>query len=483
MPPVCRPPKSATIAVEITAEPENFKARPAPRKAPMSSIPKKPTKGGGKAKRAPKKKRGGRKKKEKAEEVESSGESVIESDIKDVAVVVGRNEIKADFVLLLAEYSDNDSADDADDGGSSAGGESDFSEYEDKSYVIVRRPTPKRATDKGVSSKTSSGKNATTVSGGSARKASAGKGSAGKGSAGTGSTGKGSTGKGSTGKGSTGKGSTGKGSTRKGSTGKGSPRKGSARKSAVDESPKKREGKSTSGKKGRATVRNTAGENSNLLDDTEDGYYPDDENDENDKNYLETSKTPAKRAAEKATGGSVGKGTTSKTTSKTSAGRKTPTKATVGVTTRSSLRRALMAPEGEELPMTTAKKRKAPSQEDSRLKKVPKTGTAKNVGVVRVGLESLSLGGADDDDVGEVDGSMHISFGKPNTGYIIKGGTYPNSENTAEQRAAVIATNSQSHYVLQSEPVIGKKSMRYGGKSVAGLKALWEVGPPKYDSE
>ena len=47
--------------------------------------------------------------------------------------------------------------------------------------------------------------------------------------------------------------------------------------------------------------------------------------------------------------------------------------------------------------MTTAKKRKAPSPEDNRLKKVAKTGSAKNVGVVRAGLESLSLGGADDD--------------------------------------------------------------------------------------
>lgn len=78
-PPASAPPASATIiAVEIIA-------RPAPRKAPMSSIPKKPTKGGGKAKRAPKKR--GRKKKEKAEEVESSGESVIVSDIKEVTVV------------------------------------------------------------------------------------------------------------------------------------------------------------------------------------------------------------------------------------------------------------------------------------------------------------------------------------------------------------------------------------------------------------
>lgn len=78
MPPAFHPPESATIAVEIIA-------RPAPRKAPMSSIPKKPTKGGGKPKRAPKKR--GRKKKEKAEEVESSGESVIVSDIKEVTVV------------------------------------------------------------------------------------------------------------------------------------------------------------------------------------------------------------------------------------------------------------------------------------------------------------------------------------------------------------------------------------------------------------
>lgn len=54
--------------------------------------------------------------------------------------------------------------------------------------------------------------------------------------------------------------------------------------------------------------------------------------------------------------------------------------------------------------MTTAKKRKAPSPEDNRLKKVAKTGSAKNVGVVRAGLESLSLGGADDD-AGEAGGS------------------------------------------------------------------------------
>lgn len=118
-------------------------ARPPPRKAPMSSIPKKPTKGGGKAKRAPKKR--GRKKKEKAEEVESSGESVIVSDIKAVTFigklrflstvsdVMRKNEIKADFVSPLAEDSDSDSADD---GGSSAGGESDFSEYKDTSYVV-----------------------------------------------------------------------------------------------------------------------------------------------------------------------------------------------------------------------------------------------------------------------------------------------------------------------------------------------------------
>lgn len=56
-----------------------------------------------------------------------------------------------------------------------------------------------------------------------------------------------------------------------------------------------------------------------------------------------------------------------------------------------------------ELPMTTAKKRKALSPEDNRLKKVAKTGSAKNVGVVRAGLESLSLGGADD--AGEAGGS------------------------------------------------------------------------------
>jgi len=54
--------------------------------------------------------------------------------------------------------------------------------------------------------------------------------------------------------------------------------------------------------------------------------------------------------------------------------------------------------------MATAKKRKALSIEDNRLKKVAKTGTAKNVGVVRAGLESLSLGGADDD-AGKAGGS------------------------------------------------------------------------------
>ena len=59
----------------------------------------------------------------------------------------------------------------------------------------------------------------------------------------------------------------------------------------------------------------------------------------------------------------------------------------------------------------------------------------------------------------------------------------PNSENTAEQRAAIIAANDQGHSVLQSEPVVGKKRLSYGGKSVARLQELWEMGPPECDSK
>lgn len=84
MPPLIYLSESSTSVAGPTAEQEAFKSRPTARKAPMSSFSKKPTKGGGKAKVAPKK-RGG-KKKAKVVEEESSGETMIMSDIKDVAV-------------------------------------------------------------------------------------------------------------------------------------------------------------------------------------------------------------------------------------------------------------------------------------------------------------------------------------------------------------------------------------------------------------
>jgi len=60
---------------------------------------------------------------------------------------------------------------------------------------------------------------------------------------------------------------------------------------------------------------------------------------------------------------------------------------------------------------------------------------------------------------------------------------YPdsNSENTAEQRAAIISasSNNPAHSVLQSEKVIGSGRLMHGGKSVAKLQALWEMGLPK----
>jgi len=58
----------------------------------------------------------------------------------------------------------------------------------------------------------------------------------------------------------------------------------------------------------------------------------------------------------------------------------------------------------------------------------------------------------------------------------------PNPENTAEQRTAIIAaaSNSQSLSVVQSEPVIGKRRLNYGGKSVAGLQKLWKKGLPEH---
>ena len=57
----------------------------------------------------------------------------------------------------------------------------------------------------------------------------------------------------------------------------------------------------------------------------------------------------------------------------------------------------------------------------------------------------------------------------------------PNPENTAEQRSAIIAaaSNSQGRSIVQSEPVIGKRRLMYGGKSVAGLQKLWERGLPE----
>lgn len=145
----------------------------------------------------------------------------------------------------------------------------------------MKRSSGKRVSDKGTSSKTSSGRKTTTGSGGLARKVHAGK-------------------------------------------------------SASAKSPKKEEVKSAPGRKGKAKAGNTAGENSNLLDDFEAGYYPDGENDENDENCLENSKTPAKRSARKVTGGSAGRGTASKTARKTASDRKATTKATVKEATKSS---------------------------------------------------------------------------------------------------------------------------------------------------
>ena len=191
------------------------------------------------------------------------------------------------------EESDRDSGDD---GGISAEGETDVSEYKEKPLVgmiclhfkslwgsvwlliLVKRSAGKRVSEKGASSKTSSGKKTTTGSGGLARRMHTGKSSSAK-------------------------------------------------------SPKKEEIKSAPGRKGRAKVGNTGGGDSNLLDDFEAGYYPDGENDEN---CLENSKTTPKRSAKKVTGGSVGRGTASKTARKTTADRKAPTKATVKEGTKSS---------------------------------------------------------------------------------------------------------------------------------------------------
>jgi len=87
MPPSFHLPEPSTPVARPTAQQEDFKSRPpTARKAPMSSCPKKPTKGGGKAKVAPKKRGKKRGKKTKVVEEESSGETVIVTDIKDVTV-------------------------------------------------------------------------------------------------------------------------------------------------------------------------------------------------------------------------------------------------------------------------------------------------------------------------------------------------------------------------------------------------------------
>jgi len=65
--------------------------------------------------------------------------------------------------------------------------------------------------------------------------------------------------------------------------------------------------------------------------------------------------------------------------------------------------------------MVAAKKRKASGQEDSRLKKVAKRTSAKNVGTIKASLETLSLDRADknaNDDADDADGSSKSC--KPN---------------------------------------------------------------------
>jgi len=115
------------------------------------------------------------------------------------------------------------------------------------------------------------------------------------------------------------------------------------RKSASPKSPKERESKRAPGRKGKAKMGKAAGENSDLLDEVEVGYYPDGENDENDENYLETSNTPAKRSAVKVIGRSVGRGTSSRTVRKTTSDRGAPAKTTAKAATKS--------PHGEKAPI------------------------------------------------------------------------------------------------------------------------------------
>ncbi|KAG0632783.1 hypothetical protein HOY80DRAFT_1026749 [Tuber brumale] len=264
-------------------------------------------------------------------------------------------------------------------------------------------------------------------------------------------------------------------------------RKPYTRRSGAAKTPEKKGGKSTPGRKGKAT--GTSKENPVRFDDPDDGYYPDDDN-ENDGNYAKTPKTPrtpAMRAAKKAPRKTVQKATDGKTTRKTTADKKMLVEGTGKPATRPSTGRKGPMVESkleyggkdvdmlEEPLMTAGTKRPALKTPDDRLRKVAKTAAGKSVGAIKAGLKALVIF---DHDGGEAGVSGGQFFGTPPAGYSIEGGT-------SEQCAAITAAASSapSAFVVRSEPAIRRDRLSYGGKSVPGLKALWEMGLLEHDSE
>ncbi|KAG0137808.1 hypothetical protein HOY82DRAFT_535146 [Tuber indicum] len=419
-------PRSASLEVAGIAEQENSKPDTTVSKASMATLSKKPIKGGGNRKKVGKKR--GRKRK-----VVEKKESVLVTICvyETVWGEMGWDGVKTDFALLSLADPDYGSADH---GETTVGGESDDSDYENIA------PVAKRVSGKGISPKKPGATNTATADSRPTRKP-------------------------------------------------------YTRRSAAAKTPEKKGGKSTPGKKRKAISKGTSEENPTRLDDQDDGYYPDDDN-ENDDNYAKAPKnlrTPAKGTAKKVPGKTAQKGTGGKTPRKTSANKMIPAEGIGKPVTRSSTgRKGPMAFKGEpeqeskdvdmlegevivnkertnrvypEPVITAGTKRPAPKTPESRSVKVARTATGKSVRAIKAGIKAL---GISDRQGGEAGGS----------GYSIEGGT-------SEQRAVITVAASGVHgaSVVQSEPVIGRGRLSYGGKSVAGLKALWEMGPPEDDSE
>ncbi|CUS15666.1 unnamed protein product [Tuber aestivum] len=267
-----------------------------------------------------------------------------------------------------------------------------------------------------------------------------------------------------------------------------------ARKFSAGKSPANKRGKRTSGRKGKTMVEDSAEESSIHLVDPEDGYYPDD----NDEDYEEAPRTPrapriprTPRTPTK----TVYKGIADGSGRKDGIGRTTWfDKRTVA---RATDRRAIVIPTGGRAPIasesvqeqemeeidvtedceiielvrTVGTKRPASESPNGGFKKVARTTGGKKVMAIKDGVQAIDTGDSDLDVPEAPSSQSPASPASPNTGYSVESGY-------SEQRPATSPTQPRS--VIQSEPVIGRDRLRYGGKSVAGLRALWGMGIPEY---